>query len=164
VNRPAIPAKLKRDVLLEAGHRCAIPTCRQTTIEVAHITPYKTVKVHTFDNLIALCPTCHARYDKQEIDIKSMKRYKSNLILLNSRYSDLEKRVLEVFVENPHQDGIPIYGGLLLLVRYLEKDGLLDRMGSAALGIGGSEVYIQFLLTQKGKEFVERLRTAAEIR
>jgi hypothetical protein len=27
--RPAIPATVKRAVLVEAGHRCAIPTCRQ---------------------------------------------------------------------------------------------------------------------------------------
>ena len=132
-------------------------------MEIAHIVPFSKVRAHDFENLIALCPTCHARHHKGEIDIKSLKRYKSNLILLNSRYSDLEKRILEVFVENPHQDGMPLYSGLLLLVRYLEKDGLIQRLGSAALGIGGSEVYIQFLLTEKGKEFVENLRDAREI-
>lgn len=36
--RSKIPTELKRQILVEAaGHRCAIPTCRHPTIEVAHI-------------------------------------------------------------------------------------------------------------------------------
>jgi hypothetical protein len=37
--RPPIPSELYRAVLIEAGHRCAIPTCRQIPIEIAHIMP-----------------------------------------------------------------------------------------------------------------------------
>lgn len=66
--RPGIPEKLKRDVLVEAGHRCAIPTCKATTTEIAHIIPWNVVKKHEFSNLIALCPNCHDRYDKKEGD------------------------------------------------------------------------------------------------
>jgi 5-methylcytosine-specific restriction endonuclease McrA len=73
-NRPAIPAALKRQILVEAGHRCAIPVCRQVPVEIAHIVPWEKVKEHTFDNLIVLCPTCHTRFDKGEIDRKSMLR------------------------------------------------------------------------------------------
>src|SRR5487761_1639893 len=58
--RPAIPADLKRRVLMEAGHRCAIPTCRTVPVELAHIEPYSEVRGHAFENLITLCPTCHA--------------------------------------------------------------------------------------------------------
>jgi 5-methylcytosine-specific restriction endonuclease McrA len=64
VSRPALPRKLEREVLMEAGHRCAIPVCRQTPVEIAHIVPWAEVKGHSFDNLIALCPTCHTRYDR----------------------------------------------------------------------------------------------------
>jgi hypothetical protein len=94
-NKPAIPAELERSVLVECGHRCAIPTCRQHPIEIAHIVPWATVRKHGFNNLVALCPTCHARYDKGEIDRKSMFQYKQALSVLNSRYGDLERRVLE---------------------------------------------------------------------
>ena len=62
--RPPIPADLKRRVLVEAGHRCAIPTCRQIPVEVAHIVPWSENKEHEFENLIALCPNCHDLYDK----------------------------------------------------------------------------------------------------
>lgn len=97
-NRPPIPTDLRRSVLVEAGHRCAIPTCRQTPVEIAHITPWAKVRNHTFDNLIALCPTCHTRYDNKEIDRKSMLQYKANLEILNHRYTDLERQLLKAFV------------------------------------------------------------------
>jgi len=95
--RDAIPTELSRAVLVEAGHRCAIPTCRQHPVELAHIEPWSRVRNHTFGNLIALCPTCHARYDRGEIDRKAMLQYKAALSVLNSRYSDLERRILEQF-------------------------------------------------------------------
>lgn len=78
-SRPAIPAELMRQVLVEAGHRCAIPTCRQTEIDVHHITPWETCRKHEFENLIALCPNCHRRVHKNEIDRKSLREYKRKL-------------------------------------------------------------------------------------
>ena len=79
--RPKVPSELRRRVLIEAGHRCAIPTCRSTPVEIAHIVPWATVRKHEFKNLIALCPTCHTRFDDPHgpIDRKAMKQYKANL-------------------------------------------------------------------------------------
>jgi hypothetical protein len=80
MDRPAIPAELERHVLFEAGHRCAIHTCRQHPVEIAHIDPWEKVREHKFENLIALCPTCHDRYDKKrDIDRKAMLMYKQQL-------------------------------------------------------------------------------------
>jgi 5-methylcytosine-specific restriction endonuclease McrA len=106
-DRPAVPRELEREVLMEAGHRCAIPTCKQTPVEIAHIEPYRDVASHAFDNLVALCPTCHTRYDKGEIDRKSMKLYKTKLSIINSRYCDLEKRVLLYFANHPEILEVP---------------------------------------------------------
>ncbi len=36
-DRPDISAELKRQILVEAGPICAIPTCRFPTTEIAHI-------------------------------------------------------------------------------------------------------------------------------
>ncbi|MGW0465418.1 HNH endonuclease [Streptomyces sp. NPDC003027] len=96
--RPDIPMELRRAVLVEAGHRCAIQTCRQTPVDLAHITPWAKVRAHTFDNLIALCPTCHRRFDRGDIDRKAMLQYKANLDVLNHRYTDLERQLLRMFV------------------------------------------------------------------
>ena len=60
-SRPAIPTALKRQVLVEAGHRCAVPTCRQIPVDVHHIVPWADCHKHEFDNLIALFSTCHRR-------------------------------------------------------------------------------------------------------
>jgi 5-methylcytosine-specific restriction endonuclease McrA len=60
-NRRAIPAALVREVKMESGHRCAIPTCKQTPVDLHHIVPWETCQKHEFDNLIALCPNCHRK-------------------------------------------------------------------------------------------------------
>lgn len=79
LNRPQIPAELKRRVLLEAGHRCAIPTCKFPDVDIHHIVPWAKVKEHNFNNLIALCPNCHRRAHNGEIDKKSLFQYKARL-------------------------------------------------------------------------------------
>ncbi|WP_090346131.1 HNH endonuclease [Pseudomonas guariconensis] len=80
LGRPAISAALKRAVLIEAGHRCAIPTCRHPDIEIHHIIPWETCQKHEYQNLIALCPNCHTRVHNGKIDRKSLAAYKASLI------------------------------------------------------------------------------------
>jgi hypothetical protein len=59
-----------------------------------------TVRDHTFENLIALCPTCHTRYDNGDIDRLSMKGYKANLGLVTRRYGEVERRLLDALGES----------------------------------------------------------------
>ena len=66
MSRDTISAEVKRAVLVEAGHRCAIPTCRATTTEIAHIVPWAETQDHSFENLIALCPNCHTMAHTRE--------------------------------------------------------------------------------------------------
>ena len=160
-----IPEQLRRDVLVEAGHRCAIPSCKQTPVEIAHIIPWETVHEHTFDNLIALCPNCHDRFDKKhEIDRKAMLQYKANLSVINQRFGDLEKRVLELFAEQPTAGNIWLPGGLDILLMYLLKDGLLvdtgQNSGVVMAGVPSAKLYA---LTTKGKEFIQKWVHANEI-
>lgn len=168
MNRPAIPRPMERELLVEAGHRCAIPTCRQTPVELAHIIPWEKVNEHSFDNLIALCPTCHTRYDKGEIDRLAMKRYKGNLTIVNGRYGDLEKRVLQYFVDNPAKGEVVLFGGLDFLLMNLVKDGLIEDTGhQGGVGLGGEYGVVwsekAYRLTEKGKDFVRKWMAADEI-
>src|SRR5688572_19768925 len=78
-NRPKIPAPLRRQVLLEAGHRCSIHTCRHTQVEIHHIIPWAQCKRHEFENLIVLCPNCHGLAESGFIDRKSLYEYKRKL-------------------------------------------------------------------------------------
>jgi hypothetical protein len=155
-NRPAIPADLERAVLVEAGHRCAIPVCRQVPIEIAHIIGYARCKKHEFHNLIPLCPTCHARFDKGEIDHQSMLRYKLNLALLNRRYGDTEARVLEWFARDRSRIGIRILAEMEVLLLHLVDDGLLEDSGREEALAGGAIIRKTFYLTQAGKDYVEQ--------
>lgn len=80
--RPPIPRAIRRAVLLEAGHRCSIHTCRYTSVEIHHIIPWEQCREHKFENLIALCPNCHERAGRGEIDRKSLILYKARLAIL----------------------------------------------------------------------------------
>ncbi|MFD6949893.1 HNH endonuclease signature motif containing protein [Nocardiopsis sp. NPDC060348] len=166
--RPAIPRELKRAVLVEAGHRCAIPTCRAYPVEIEHIDDWAQVREHSFENLIALCPTCHRRKGDgpDQIDRKSLRQYKTNLALLNQRYGDFERRVLEHFARLPNNDIVSLPGALDLMLSYLIKDGILIKL------TGGSEMSFttvlatghrlnvpateHYLLTPAGRDLVNR--------
>jgi hypothetical protein len=164
VSRPALPRKLEREVLMEAGHRCAIPVCRQTPVEIAHIVPWAEVKEHSFDNLIALCPTCHTRYDKGEIDRASMRQYKANLSVLNGRYGDLERRVLKFFAESPGRDFIWLSTSLEFLLMYLIDDGLLRKEEDPRLlSTYPFDPGAAYHITPKGREFVRKWLNAESL-
>ena len=88
-----------------------------------------------------------------------MRQYKANLSVVSDRYSDLERRVIEFFVDNPQQNTISLPGGLQLLLGYLVKDGLLEVKAKVVPIIGGS-IFTndEYQLTRTGQEFVNHLR------
>jgi hypothetical protein len=155
--RPDIPTELERAVLVECGHRCSIPTCRQVPVELAHIIPWSRCKEHKFDNLIALCPTCHARYDRGEIDRKAMRLYKLSLLLSNSRYGDLEQRVIRLFVRDRSAEGFWWFSDMEILLLQLLDDDLLQDSGQTRV-VGGL-IQKLYKLTQKGREYVSQWPT-----
>jgi hypothetical protein len=116
---------MEREVLVESGYRCAMPTCRETTVDLCHIEPWAKVKRHEASNLIALCPVDHRRYDTGQIDRKAIKQIKANLSVLAVRYTELERRILVYFAENPESDFIAIEWTLELLYSGLVRDGFL---------------------------------------
>ena len=137
-SRPHPPAELERMLMIEAGHRCAIPTCRATApLEIDHIDDWAQVREHRFENMIVLCANCHGRKGNRrgQIDRKSLRQYKANLAVINSRYSDLERRVLETFAYqrqqvpgdwNPRALAIQLPGTLRMMMFYLVKDGYVE--------------------------------------
>ena len=167
-SRPAIPRPLARAVKDEAGWRCAIPTCRQTAaLELAHIEPWSKVREHTFDNLIVLCAVCHSRFDKGEIDRQSIYRYKDNLAVLNGRYSDIERRVLEALSAHPPGTRLELYGVDDLLLRYLVGDNLVVEVppppGQGGVVIMGVSAKRYYALTEAGFRFTSRWREGENV-
>ena len=177
--RPAISRALDRAVRVEAGHRCAIPTCRATSgLQIHHIDEWAKVREHSFENLILLCATCHARITAGEIDRRSVMAYKANLSILASRYGDLERRIIDRFVKDPQQTEVLVDTSHLLLLDYSIADGMLTYLGPgpSALFFGPGEPppddastpdshYGPSLwgLTDAGRQLVDRLRRADEL-
>lgn len=171
--RPKVPIEIQRAVLTEAGHRCAIPTCRAVPVDLAHIEPWAKVKVHTFENIIALCPTCHRRFDKGDIDRPSMRVYKANLAMLNSRYCSFERRILELFALNLDHQVVQVPSGSDIQIFYLLKDGILesDFPGTGAGTGTAAEMKtalmlmgpVQYRLTPEGKDLVVRLANSRSL-
>lgn len=155
MNRKTLPADLKRRILVEAGHRCAIPTCRFPTTEVAHIIPYSKVKKHEYHNLIALCPNCHTRFDNGEIDEKSMRIYKNKLVFLSDRYSPYELNVLQYLRK---QNKVIIYGSLS--VKNIMDDNLVKNAHTITqfnYNDGTNELQeFVVVLTDIGQEFMRK--------
>jgi len=170
-SRTAVPAKLKRAVLVEAGHRCAIPTCRHTTVQIAHIVPWVECRKHEFLNLIALCPNCHESYDAGRIDRLSIRAYKANLSKMSGRYGEIERRLLDFFIQNPDDDSVYLPGGMELFVMYLVRDGLIshDRGYSTPASSPSSPftwqtvMGVKYILTDSGRETVARLSSGREL-
>jgi hypothetical protein len=150
-------AEVKRMVLVEAGHRCAIPTCRHPTTEIAHIVPESQSHDDSFENLIALCPNRHTRYDqKKEIDRQSIRMYKRNLGILNSRYCDFERRVFDQIAETD-QRSFMVEAGLEVLLLHAVNDGLLKRVEPSPVAIQrGEPTHHNYEVTDAGLNFVSR--------
>jgi len=145
-------AELKSMVLVEAGHRCAIPTCRHPTTEIAHIVPESESHDDSFENLIALCPKCQ----KKEIDAQSMRMYKRNLAILNSRYSDFERRVFDQIAETDRRSFI-VEAGLEIPLLHAVNDGLLKRVELAPVGgQRGEPTQHKYEVTDEGRDFINR--------
>jgi hypothetical protein len=141
----------KRMALAEAGHRCAIPTCRHPTTEIAHIVPESQAHDDSFKNLIALCPKCRGK----EIDAQKMSTYKHNLEILNSRYSDFERRVFDQIAETGQRSFVVEPGLEITLLRAV-NDGLLKRVELAAVGQRGQPTQYTYEVTDEGLAFINR--------
>lgn len=159
-SRPAIPAELRRKVLVEAGHRCAIPTCRHIDVDIHHIIPWEKCREHKYENLIALCPNCHRRSHTGDIDRKSLKLYKTNLRFIHDKFSQLEIDILFELYKKftpPKRMPCPSFIGILIgrildsgYIKYHEEKGFVS-FG----GVKESPDYLS--ITQKGMEFIEEI-------
>jgi hypothetical protein len=170
--RPPVPTAIKRAVLVEAGHRCAIPTCRATTTEIAHIVPWAETQDDSFENLIALCPNCHTRFDqKKEIDQIAVKMYKQNLGILNNRYGEFERRLFEILASSGERLFVLGAAGDILVANAV-KDGFFEdkKIEGMAFTINGSNglsksfpMTFTYWVTDSGVEFIKRFAAGLDI-
>ena len=83
--RKRIPDPVRNLVLLEAGYKCANPTCRHIlTLELHHIVRVKDGGANNPESLLALCPNCHSLHTQGHIPAHAIRTWKSLLLALNS--------------------------------------------------------------------------------
>lgn len=160
-NRPHIPEDLRRRVLLEAGHGCAIPTCRYIQTEIHHIIPWRKTRTHEYDHLIALCPNCHARADNGEIDRKSLYAYKYNLRFLHDKYSPFEIDFMFELFRNG-ETGVQLPNFMHLLVKRLTDSKFCLRSASMyGTTVSGMVISPEtYVITEIGKEFIRAVQSS----
>lgn len=85
--RKKVPLNAQIQVLTECGYRCAVPTCRNIlALDLHHIIEVAEGGGNDPDNLIALCPTCHALFHRGEVNRESIQIWKGMLITLNRAF------------------------------------------------------------------------------
>lgn len=74
-------------ILTEAGYRCAVPTCRGIlAIDIHHMVAVSADGGNEPQNLLALCPTCHALFHRGEISRDSIYAWKAMLVSLSHAF------------------------------------------------------------------------------
>lgn len=85
--RQAIPIAVKKAVLLEAGYSCSNPTCHVPLLHAHHIDYVQNGGGSGEDNLIALCPNCHAMVHNGTIPDEAVRTWKTMLVAANHAWT-----------------------------------------------------------------------------
>ena len=98
--RPSIPADIRRQIEVEAGHQCTVKNCNEHTyLEIHHINQNR--EDNSIDNLILLCDKHHKMAHKNIIDRKALREYKK---LLNTQNQYIKPTVHNDFYDNLSQE------------------------------------------------------------
>jgi hypothetical protein len=166
--RRNIPPTIRQMVLLEAGYKCASPSCRHIlTLELHHIVWVKDGGGDEADNLLVLCPNCHSLHTAGHIPADAIRVWKSLLVSLNSPHrasADLllilhqdEQRIEPCTNENGAAPAFRFTGDGLAMLSGLLVSGLIEiSRRFSGLGFYGSSMpSFEVRLTDAGRRLVE---------
>jgi len=151
-SRTGVPQEIEGAVLAESGYRCAVPTCRT----ILAIGPHHFVEIlesggYVTDNLLALCPTCHAMFQRGVVRRDAMYTWKSVLSSMNHAFDAATTDHL-LFLNRPEAKSLRVSGdGVLQFSRIISA-------GLASFGVAmqnGPLILYWVTLTAKGKSLVE---------
>lgn len=153
----AIRVDVRRSVLIEAGYRCAVPTCRNLLVlDLHHIVPVRDGGSDDAHNLLALCPTCHQLFERGTMDATAVRTYKATLEALSHAF-DTESLDLLVFLDQASPGSLGVDGTGLLRFARLAANGLAEwRLGLQ----NGPLLLYTVQITDKGRRLLEAWRTA----
>lgn len=96
--RKPIKKEIKDKLLVDAMHRCCLcPQHEDLTTDFHHIVLFSENGPNTEENLMVVCPTCHAKIHRirKMYNIEQLKMYKAKWISLCARGLTLEERLKE---------------------------------------------------------------------
>lgn len=150
--RQHIPESVKRQVLIESGYRCAVPTCRNIlAIDLHHIIEVKDNGASDPSNLLALCPTCHALYTRGEIGKEAISAWKTMLVGLNSAF-DRESITNLLFLKKLSENVLCISGDGVLKFSHLIASGWVSFVIKMQ---NGPLLLYEVRLTDKGNRIID---------
>jgi len=122
-NRRPVSIALKREVLTEAGYRCAVPTCRNIlALDLHHIIAVEEGGPNALSNLLALCPTCHALYMRRIIAREAIHAWKQIVVSLSHAF-DAEAISFLLFLKRVEGNEVLVSGdGLLRFASLIAAD------------------------------------------
>ena len=160
--RDKLPIDTRVIVLTECGYRCAVPTCRNIlALDMHHIWEVSAGGGDDPENLIALCPTCHALYHRGTIRAESIYVYKAMLVAI-TRAFDLDAIDKLLFLAPLKRDFLIVSG-----------DGVLHFSRLIAAGLATVEmkannnyqlVTYAINLHEKGRQLIEAWKQGDRVR
>ena len=157
--RKAIPQSVRQDLLIEAGYRCAVPTCRTIlAIDLHHIVEVAEGGGNERSNLLALCPTCHALFHRGEISREAIRVWKGVLVSLNEGFDrDTKDKLLFLSLKDrPHlysADGV-LHFTNLIAAGLAKCGGERPELHASGYGADISKSRWPVELTERGKLLV----------
>lgn len=153
VKRKPIPSQVRRDVLTEAGYKCAVPTCRNIlAIDIHHMVQVSDKGGNVLSNLLALCPTCHALYHRGEIAQESIYAWKLILVSLSRAFDTNAMDDLLFLKQTPSSKSLQVSGDGVLKFSRLIGAGLAEFKLTMQ---NGPIVLYKVYLTQRGTQLVD---------
>ena len=164
IKRKALPIDTRHRVLHESGYKCGNPACHSIlTLDIHHMERVADDGSDGPDNLLPLCPNCHALHHRGEIPGASVRAWKMLLLSINEAF---DKRTVALLQTIGNVGEI-----------YLSGDGLLDcaelvagefvnaeRFGHAAHGMVRIVVpYYHVSLTERGRRLIAAWKNGDQV-
>jgi hypothetical protein len=144
------PLDVKSQVLHEAGYRCGNPSCRTIlTLDIHHLEEVGIGGSDRAENLLPLCPNCHALYHRQgAITRESLRAWKMLLLAINEAY---DRRSIDILLALDKMGLIYVSGDGILACAPL----IAGQLVSSTYNMYQNVCTYRILITDRGKAFVQ---------
>ncbi len=145
-------------MLIEAGYRCGVPTCRNLLLlDLHHIVDVAKGGRNDPGNLLALCPTCHGLYTRGRIPQDAIRAYKVVLVSLSQAF---DRRAVDdlLFLErvsHTNRDFVCTGDGVTRFTQLYAADLARFEFYQGMRGGGNDVDYYRVFVTSKGQRLLE---------